>query len=142
MDDRRQCPECRVDLKADDSACPFCGVALKKVPSSRAWGQRPALKPCPDCGGMVRTRAESCPQCGCPMRGKRRPKTGTLAIAMIGAFAVIVLYNMVMPDRRGAKAPLNPPRVAPGNRAVLDCKGGDGAYVAFDIEAWSQMAHA
>ena len=25
---------------------------------------------------------------------------------------------------------------------MLACKGGDGAYVAFGIEAWSRMAHA
>ena len=149
MDERRQCPQCRTDVEADDSACPFCDVVLKKVPlpsaASRGWGQRPALKACPDCGATVSARAESCPQCGCPPKGKRRPTrpTGrTLVSAMIGAFAVIVLLNMVTAGRRGAKAPLSSPRVAPGDRAVLACKGGDGAYVAFGIEAWSRMAHA
>jgi hypothetical protein len=61
---------------------------------------------------------------------------------MIGAFALIVLLNTAMTGRRGAKAPLNSPHVAPGDRAVLDCKGGDGAYVAFGVEAMSRMAHA
>jgi hypothetical protein len=61
---------------------------------------------------------------------------------MIKAFAVIVIFTMVVAGRRGAKAPPNPPRVAPEDRAVLACKGGDGAYVAFGIEAWSRMAHA
>jgi hypothetical protein len=55
---------------------------------------------------------------------------------------VFVLFSMVRAPQRGAKAPLNPPRVAPGGRGVLDCKGGDGAYVAFGVEAWSRMAHA
>ena len=53
-----------------------------------------------------------------------------------------VLFNMIKADRRGAMVHLNAPRVAPGGRAVLDCKGGDGAYVAFGDEAWSRMAHA
>jgi RNA polymerase subunit RPABC4/transcription elongation factor Spt4 len=128
MDERRQCPQCRTDVEADDSACPFCGVALKTapLPSARGWAKRPALKPCPDCGATVSVRAESCPQCGCPT--KRRPtRGGTLVSALVGAFAVIVLFNMMMADRRGAMVPLNAPRVAPGGRAVLDCKGGDGA---------------
>ena len=55
---------------------------------------------------------------------------------------MFVLFNMLTAGLRGAKAPLNAPRVAPGCRAVLDCKGGDGAYVAFGLEAWSKMAHA
>jgi hypothetical protein len=55
---------------------------------------------------------------------------------------MLVFFNVVMANRRGAMAPLNPPRVASGGRAVVDCKGGDGAYVAFGIEAWSKMAHA
>jgi RNA polymerase subunit RPABC4/transcription elongation factor Spt4 len=149
MGERRQCPECRFDLKADDSACPFCGVVLKKVPppsaASRGWGRRPALKACPDCGGSVSARAESCPHCGCPPKGKRRstrPTGGALVISLIKAFAFIVIFIMVVAHRRGAKAPPNPPLVAPGDRAVLACKGGDGAYVAFGIEAWSRMAHA
>src|SRR5262245_23747973 len=130
MDERRQCPECRFDLEANDSACPFCGVVLNAVPlhsaASRGWVRRPALKACPDCGSAVSTRAESCPQCGCPPKGKRRPTRptgGTLVSAIIGAFVAFVLLNMVMADRRGAKAPLSSPRVAPGDRAVLSCKG-------------------
>src|SRR4051794_30168678 len=114
MDERRQCPECRFDLKADDKACPFCGVALKTTPrpstASRGWGKRPGLKPCPDCGTMVSTRAESCPQCGCPPQGKRRPTRSTdraLVSVIIGAFAVIVLLNLAMAGRRGAKVPLS-----------------------------------
>ena len=149
MGERRQCPECRFDLKADDPACPFCGVVLRTVPppsaASRGWGQRPALKACPDCGGSVSARAESCPHCGCPPEGKRRstrPTGGALVISLIKAFAFIVIFTMVVAHRRGAKAPPNPPRVAPGDRAVLACKGGDGAYVAFGVEAWSRMAHA
>ena len=149
MGEHRQCPECRFDLKADDSACPFCGVALKTVPrpsaAARGWARRPALKPCPDCGAMVSARAESCPQCGCPPEGKRRPTRLTgrpLVIAIIKGLALLVVFTMVAAHRRGPKAPLNSPRVAPGDRAVLACKGGDGAYVAFGIEAWSRMAHA
>ena len=149
MSERQQCPECRFDLKADDSACPFCGVVQKKVPppsaASGGWGQRAALKACPDCGGSVSARAESCPHCGCPPQGKRRstrPTGGALVTALIKAFAFIVIFTMVVTYRRGPKAPLKPPRVAPGDRAVLACKGGDGAYVAFGIEAWSRMAHA
>ena len=147
MDERRQCPECRFDLKADDSACPFCGVALKPLPSAapRGWGQRPALKPCPDCGATVSARAESCPHCGCPPKGKRRPTRLTgrpLVSAIIKGLALLVVFSMVTAGRRGSKAPPNPPRVAPGDRAVLACKGGDGAYVAFGVEAWSKMAHA
>ena len=141
MDDRRQCPECRVDLKADDSACPFCGVALKKAPPAGGWGPRPALKACPDCGASVSVRAESCPRCGCPIQGKRRPTIGgTLVRILLGGLALFVLFSMLTANLR--KAPLNAPRAAPGGRAVLDSKGGDGAYVAFDIEAWSQMARA
>ncbi len=149
MDERGQCPECRFDLKADDSACPFCGVVLEKMPppsaAPKGWGRRPTLKACPDCGGSVSARAESCPHCGCPAKGKRRstrPTGGALVIALIKAFAVIVIFTMVVAHRRGAKVPLNSPRVAPGDRAVLACKGGDGAYVAFGIKAWSRMAHA
>ena len=137
MDERRQCPECRTDVEAGDSACPFCGVALKPLPSSRA--QRPTVKPCPDCGWRVSARAESCPQCGCPLKGKPRL---TLVRILLGGLAMLVFFNVVTANRRGAKAPLNPPRVASGGRAVVDCKGGDGAYVAFGIEAWSKMAHA
>src|SRR3954447_13688758 len=115
MDERRQCPECRTDVEADDSACPFCDAVLKKkVPllsaASRGWGQRPALKPCPDCGAEVSTRAEACPHCGCPSGGGRRPTRLTgrpLVRAMIGAFAVIVFLNVAMAGRRGAKAPLS-----------------------------------
>ena len=143
MDERRQCPECRTDVEAGDSACPFCGVVLKPLPSaeSRGWAQRPALKPCPDCGSRVSVRAESCPQCGCPLKGKLRP---TLVRMLLGGLAMYVLFSMLTANLRKVpqKAPLNPPRVAPGGRAVLDCKGGDGAYVAFGIEAWSKMAHA
>jgi hypothetical protein len=147
MDERRQCPKCRTDVEAGDSACPFCGVALKTVPlpsaAPRGWAQRPTLKPCPDCGATVSVRAESCPQCGCPLKSKRGPTTrATLVSVLIGGLAMFVLFNMLTAGLRGAKAPLNAPRVAPGGRAVLDCKGGDGAYVAFGIEAWSKMAHA
>src|SRR3954447_24758952 len=81
MDERRQCPQCRFDVEADDSACPFCGVLLKTVPLpsaiSRGWARRPSLKACLDCGAMVSARAESCPQCGCPPEGKRRPMKQT-----------------------------------------------------------------
>lgn len=140
MDDRRQCPECRTDVEAGDSACPFCGVVLKKVPSAKSswWAQQPALKPCPDCGARVSTRAESCPQCG--RRLKQRRSIGILVAALIGMFAMSAMFRMIGVDRIGA--PMNAPRVAAGERAVLDCKGGDGAYVAFDIKAWSKMAHA
>jgi hypothetical protein len=65
-----------------------------------------------------------------------------LASVIIGAFAVSVFFNMVTSGLRGAKAPLSSPRVAAGDRAVLSCRGGDGAYVAFDLKAWSRMAHA
>jgi hypothetical protein len=150
MNERQQCPECRFDLKADDTACPFCGVALKTAPrpsvASRGGNRGSALKDCPDCGGTVSARAESCPHCGCPPQGKRRPMRPTgrvLVSAMIGAFALIVFLNVAMAGRRGAKVPLlSSPRLAPGDRAVLACKGGDGAYVAFGIKAWSRMAHA
>src|SRR3954462_13560661 len=148
MDERRQCPQCRTDVEADDSVCPFCDVALKKVPlpkaPSRGWGQRSALKSCPDCGPAVSARAESCPRCGCPLGSKQRQTrpTGVLVSLMIGAFAVTVFFNMVTSGLRSAKAPLSSPRVAPGDRAVLACKGGDGAFVAFDVKAWSRMAHA
>src|SRR4051812_17161479 len=140
MDERRQCPQCRTDVEADDSACPFCDAVLKKVPlpkaPSRGWAQRPALKACPDCGAAVSARAESGPQCGCPPTGRRRPTRsigGTLASILIGGLGMFMLFNLMEADRRGAKAPLRSPRVAPGGRAVLACKGGDGAYVAFDI---------
>src|SRR3954466_3564279 len=101
MGELRQCPECRTDVEADDSACPFCDAVLKKQPlpsaASRGWAQRPALKACPDCGGTVSARAESCPHCGCPPKGRRRPTkpTGVLVSTLIGAFAVSVLFNMV-----------------------------------------------
>jgi hypothetical protein len=61
---------------------------------------------------------------------------------MGAAFAAIVLLNVVMADRWGPKPRVSPPRVGVGDRAVLACKGGDGAYVAFDVRAWSRMAHA
>lgn len=150
MDERRQCPKCRFEVEAFDSACPFCDVELKAslISSATSWGwaRRPALKPCPDCGAMVSCRAESCPKCGCPPEGKRRPTKPTgLALkgAVFGVFAVIVLLNRATDGPRRPKAqPLNSPRVAPGDPAVLACKGGDGAYVAFGVEAWSRMARA
>src|SRR3954447_6095274 len=122
MDERRQCPECRTDVEAADSACPFCDAVLKKkvpLPSaaSRGWGQRPALKPCPDCGGTVSARAESCPQCGCPPQDRRRPTGsigGTLASILIGGLGMFMLFKLMEADRRGAKAPLTSPRVVPG----------------------------
>ena len=95
MGEHRQCPECRFDLKADDSACPFCGVALETVPrpsaASRGWARRPALKACPDCGAKVSARAESCPQCGCPPEGKRRPTRPTGGTLVIGGRDVSTL---------------------------------------------------
>src|SRR4051794_18258431 len=149
MDERRQCPQCRFDVKAGDSACPFCGVVLKTVPppsaASWGWARRPALEACPDCGATVSARAESCPRCGCPPKGKRRPTRrtgGPLVSALIGGLVVFVLLTLMTAGWRGPKAPLNSPRVAPGDRAVLACKGGDGAFVAFGVEAWSRMAHA
>ena len=146
MDERRQCPECHTDVEADDSACPFCDAVLKKkVAASKGWAQRPALKACPDCGATVSARAESCPHCGCPPKGGRRTTRsigGTLASILLGGLGLFMLFNLMEADRRGAKAPLSSPRVVPGGRAVLACKGGDGAYVAFDLKAWSRMAHA
>lgn len=147
MGQRRQCPECRFDLEADDSACPFCGLALKPAPppSGGGWARRPALKTCRDCDAAVSLRAESCPQCGCPPGDGPRPKTGNgraVVTAIFVGFALIVLLNMLTVGRLVEKAPLKSARVTPGDRAVLDCKGGDGAYVAFGVEAWSRMAHA
>src|SRR4051812_377811 len=102
MDERRQCPKCRFDVEASDSACPFCGCVLKTVPqpsaASKGCAQRPGLKACPDCGAAVSARAESCPQCGCPPKGRRRStrqSDRTLVSVIIGAFAVIVLLNML-----------------------------------------------
>src|SRR4051794_12895394 len=135
MAERRQCPQCRSDVGPYDPACPFCDAVLEKAPppsaASTGRARRPALEACPDCGATVSVRAASCPRCGCPPRGERRPTVRTPVYAMIGAFAVIVLLNMATADRRGAKAPPDSPRVAPGDRAVLACKGGDGAFVAF-----------
>jgi RNA polymerase subunit RPABC4/transcription elongation factor Spt4 len=150
MEERRQCPQCGTDVEPDDSVCPFCDTVLRKtVPlaraASRGCAQRPALKACPHCGTAVTARAQSCPQCGCPHAGRRRPTRsvgGTLASILIGGLGMFVLFNLMEADRRGAKAPLSSPRVVPGGRAVLACKGGDGAYVAFGIKAWSRMAHA
>jgi ribosomal protein L40E len=145
MGRRRQCPQCRFDVEAEDPACPFCGVVQETVqPPSTASKGRPALKPCPDCGATVSARAESCPKCGCPIQGKLRPSkwtVGKLAKAQTWGFALLVFLSIVTAGRRGAKAPPNSPRVAPGERAVLACKGGDGANVAFGVEAWSRMAH-
>src|SRR3954447_7653101 len=120
MDERRQCPECRTDVEADDSVCPFCDSVLKKQPrpsaASRGWAQRPALKACPDCGAAVSARAESCPQCGCPPAGRRRPTRsigGTLASILIGGLGMFMLFNLMEADRRGGEGTPGPPPGAP-----------------------------
>src|SRR3954471_3632179 len=150
MGESRQSTDSSTEVGADDSACLFWDAVLKKkVPllsaASWGWAKRPALKACPDCGAAVSARAESCPQCGCPPKGRRSPTRsigGTLASILIGGIGMFMLFNLMEADRRGAEAPLSSPRVAPGDRAVLACKGGDGAFVAFDLKAWSRMAHA
>src|SRR4051812_27007428 len=134
MDERRKCPQCRADVETYDSACPFCDAVLKdavlkKSPllsaPSTGRARQGALEACPDCGAAVSVRAQSCPQCGCPTKGKPRPTLRTVVRAMIGTFFLIVLVNRGAVDRRGAKAQVNSPQVARGDRAVLACKGGD-----------------
>jgi hypothetical protein len=151
MDDRRKCPQCRADVETYDSACPFCDAVLndavpKKAPlptnASAGWGRRPALFACPDCGAAVSTRAQACPQCGCPTKVKPRPALRTVVSVMIGASFLSAMINRGTPNGERAKATVVPRVAARGDRAVLACKGGDGVFVAFGIEAWSQMAHA
>jgi hypothetical protein len=146
MDERTKCPQCRADVETYDAACPFCDAVLKEASLSSAPStgrpRRSALEACPDCGAAVSVRAQLCPQCGCPSKGKQRPTTRTIVRAIIGTFFVIVFINRPAFTKRSTKAPLNTPHIARGDRAVLACKGGDGVYVAFGIEAWSRLAHA
>ena len=109
MDERRQCPECRFDVEADDSACPFCGVVLKKAaPLGRIQGVGPTARP----QGLPRLRRDGerpgrvVPPVRLPAQGQATPDDaagGTLVSALIGGFAMFVLFSMVKADRRGAR---------------------------------------
>jgi RNA polymerase subunit RPABC4/transcription elongation factor Spt4 len=147
MAKRRECPKCRFEVEPGDTACPFCGVALAPAVPPPVKGRAGALNPCPDCGAAVSVRAELCPRCGCPSAsGARRPERRvgrSLVRRGLLCFGLIVLFNRLGPPGPPAKAP---PRIASGlaagDRVVLDGKGGDGAYAAFGLEAWSRMARA
>ena len=63
-----------------------------------------ALKPCPECGTEVSTKAATCPQCGTPLKsgvldtsvsGNARTCLGCLAWPII-IFVVFVVVSMVM----------------------------------------------
>jgi Double zinc ribbon len=146
MDDSKKCPQCRADVETYDSACPFCDAVLKEAPLSSATSigrpRRAALEACPDCGAAVSVRAQSCPQCGCPPKRKLRPTARTFMRVIVAAFLVIGLANGGAVNRRTPKAPLNPPQIVRGARAVLACSSGDGVFVAFSIDAWSRLVHA
>ena len=123
MDDRRKCPQCRADVEAFDSACPFCDAVLNDAVSKKrsllsnsfkGAGRRSALAACPDCGASVSVRAQSCPQCGCPSKGKRRPSTRAVVCAMIMTFVLISIANRGPANRQGPKAPLNTPQTSCG----------------------------
>src|SRR4051812_14600228 len=148
MGKRRECPQCRFDVGPDDSACPFCDTVLEPSPpplaTPKGKAQRSGLLACPDCGATVSARAVSCPGCGCPVQAGRRqsrPNVPTLVSTAIVGLAVFVLFNMLTSTLRFANAPPNPPRLAPGDRAVVASKG-DGAFVAFGAEAWRRMLQA
>ena len=88
------CPECPKSYSVPASKagqrtrCPACGAAMTvprldeppiinapdleerspKKQTEPELGPRDRLKPCPECGQNVSTRAPSCPHCGCPLK--------------------------------------------------------------------------